>query len=343
GQRRHLEQRPVLARVDSRSYRVRKFVRRQRVAVMIATIVTLGLAGFGIVARRQNAKLKRESDRTAAQRDQASAVTHTLWSLLAQLTDSMGRPLSVAEVLDHAEPTIARQYAKEPNVRATMQSALGEIFLSNGDQRRAEQLLREAVASQRADGRNPTDLATRLETLGRLLLRLQQYVGAESAGTEARAIRARLTPDVVDVEASRTLGAALMGQEKYAEAEVMFRELVAEQRKSPQVTPGTSALILLGEDLRRQGRNEEASTLFGEELSRLRARSDADSTEIATALSYLAATQAMMGHREVADSLMQEAYVMLGNTTPIQFQRIGRGSALANRAELAARAGDDMK
>ena len=88
-------------------------------------------------------------------------------------------------MLDHAEPTIARQYATQPNVRATMQSALGEIYLTNGDQTRAEQLLREAVASQRAYGRDSADLATRLETLGRLLLGLQQYSGAESAGTEA--------------------------------------------------------------------------------------------------------------------------------------------------------------
>ena len=221
------KQRPVLARADSRIYRTRKFIRRQRVAVTIGTIITLGLVTFGIVSRRQNAKLQRETDRTVAQRDQASAVTHTLWSLLAELTDSLGKPLSVADVLDHAEPTIARQYATQPNVRATMQSALGEIYLTNGDQTRAEQLLREAVASQREYGRDSADLATRLETLGRLLLGLQQYCGGGVGGqSEARAIRAKLTPGAVDEEASKTLGAAFMGTEKYAEAEQLFRELV---------------------------------------------------------------------------------------------------------------------
>ena len=121
------------------------------------------------MSERHTRSLQRESERTAAQRDQASAVTHTLWSLLGQLTDSLGRPLSVADVLDHAEPTIVRQYARQPNVRATMQSALGQIYLNNGDMTRAERLLREAVASQREYGRDPADLATRLETLGRLL------------------------------------------------------------------------------------------------------------------------------------------------------------------------------
>jgi serine/threonine-protein kinase len=331
----------VLARADSRLYRTRKFIRRQRVAVTIISIITLGLAAFGIVARKQNAKLQRETDRTAAQRDQASAVTHTLWSLLAELTDTLGKPLSVAEVLDHAEPAIARQYATQPNVRATMQSALGEIYLTNGDQARAEQLLREAVASQRAYGRDSADLATRLETLGRLLLGLQEFAGAESAGTEARAIRAKLVPGEVDEEASKTLGAAFMGTEKYAEAEQLFRELVALQRRQSKESISTSALILLGEDLRRQGRNEEAAALFQEELARLEAKPEVDSAGLASVYSYLGAAQLMMGHGPLADSLMRKAYDLYASVQPMQYQRVGRGSMLANRAELAARAGND--
>ncbi len=341
--RRHLEQRPVLARSDSRLYRTRKFIRRQRVAVTIVSIITIGLATLGIVSRRQNAKLQRETDRTAAQRDQASAVTHTLWSLLAELTDSLGKPLSVADVLDHAEPTIARQYATQPNVRATMQSALGEIYLTNGDQARAEQLLREAVASQRAYGRDSTDLATRLETLGRLLLGLQQFSGAESAGTEARSIRTKLTPGVVDEEAAKTLGTALMGTEKYAEAEQVFRELADLQRRQSKESIGSSALLLLGEDLRRQGRNEEASSIFREELARLESKPEMDSAGLASIYSYLGATQVMMGHGPLADSLMRKAYDLYASVQPIQYQRVGRGTMLANRAELAARAGDDLR
>jgi serine/threonine protein kinase len=341
--RRHLEQRPVLARADTGMYRTRKFLRRRRAMVITATVIAIGLLAFGVIARSQNEHLKRESDRTAAQRDQASAVTHTLWSLLGQLTDSLGHPLSVADVLDHAEPTIVRQYTTQPNVRATMQSALGQIYLSNGDLPRAERLLREAVASQREYGRDSADLATRLETLGRLLSRVQQYTGAESAGIEARSIRERLSPGVVDQEASATLGSALMGNEKYAQAESVFRELVAVQQQHPTAVPATPALILLGESLRRQGRNEEATSVFRQELARLEAAPKPDSESMASALSYLAAAQAMMGHGVVADSLMRQAYVMLASTQPIQFQRIGRGTVLASRSELAARAGDDAR
>ena len=341
--RRHLDRRPVLARADSRIYRTRMFVRRQRVAVTIGTIIVLGLATFGIVARRQNASLERESDRTAAQRDQASAVTHTLWSLLAQLTDSLGKPLSVADVLDHAGPTIQKQYDKQPNVRARMQSALGEIYLSNGDRTRAEALLRQAVASQRAYGRDSADLATHLETLGRVLLNAQQYSGAESMAVEARAIRARTSPGVVDQEATSTLASALMSLEKYDEAEKVLRELQVVQKANAQEYPGTSATILLGETLRRQGRNDEASALFTDEIAHYHVEPDGDSTGLGSAYTYLAAAQMMMGHGAVSDSLWLVAYRIFGSTQPLQYQHIARGGVFANRAELAARAGDDAK
>jgi serine/threonine protein kinase len=340
--RRHLEERPVLARTDGGMYRTMKFLRRQRAVVGLASIIVFSLASLAFITERHSRSLQRESDRTTAQRDQASAVTHTLWSLLGQLTDSLGRPLSVADVLDHAEPAIVRQYATQPNVRATMQSALGQIYFNNGDLTRAERLLRAAVSSQREYGRDSADLATRLETLGRLLGRVQQYAGAESAGYEAQHIRARLSPGVLDQDAAATLGAALMGEEKYTEAEQIFRELVSVQEQRPNAMPGTPGLILLGESLRRQGRNEEASAVFRQELAKLESAPTPDSETIASAESYLAAAQAMLGHGAAADSLLRQAYVMLAGAEPVQFQRIGRGTVMASRAELAARTGDDV-
>jgi serine/threonine protein kinase len=340
--RRYLEERPVLARTDGGIYRTIKFLRRQRAAVGLATLIALSLASFGVSAERHTRSLQRESARTAAQRDQASAVTHTLWALLGQLTDSIGHPLSVSDVLDHAEPTIAQQHATQPNVRSAMQSALGQIYLNNGDPTRAERLLRESVASQREYGRDSVDLATRLETLGRLLGQVQNYEGAESASSEAQSIRARLSPGVLDQETAATLGAALMGQERYMEAERTFRQLLAAQEQRPNAVPGTPARILLGESLRRQGRNEEASALFNQELAELQSSSDPDSERIASAQSYLASAQALMGHGARADSLMREAYAMLAAAQPMQFQRIGRGTVMASRAELAARTSDDV-
>jgi len=170
---------------------------------------------------------------------------------------------------------------------------------------------------------------------------VQEYAGAESAGYEAQSIRERLSPGVLDQEAAATLGAALMGEEKYTEAEGIFRELVTEQEQRPNALPGTPAPILLAEALRRQGRNEDASVVLRQELTELQSAAEPDSETIASAETYLAAAQAMMGQGARADSLLRQAYAMLAGTQPVQFQRIGRGTVTANRAELAARRRDD--
>jgi serine/threonine protein kinase/Tfp pilus assembly protein PilF len=342
--RRYLDQRPVRARSDSWRYRTGKFVRRHRVAVSAAVLFGVGISTFALVARQQNARIKREAARTAAQRDQASAVTHTLWSLLARTTDSVGKPLSVAQVLDNAAPMIADQYRTQPNVRATMQSALGEIYLSNGDRQHAETLLRQAVASQRAYGRDSLDLATHLEALAHILLQAQQFSGAESAAAESRAIHARITPDSVDVQSSESLASALMNQERYDQAEVVLRELLPVEAAHPP-TFGTSAVTLLGEVLRRQGRNEEAVPLFEQEIARLdKLHGVEDSTSVAIVLSALGAAHGMLGHGAIADSLLRRAYEIYHSAQlPEKYGRTAMGGVLALRAELAARVGDDTR
>ena len=82
--------------------------------------------------------------------------------------------------------------------------------------------------------------------------------------------------------------------------------------------------------------------MFRQELDKLESVPETDSETIASAQSYLAAAQAMLGHGAVADSLLRQAYAMLAAAQPLQFQRIGRGTVMASRAELAARTGDNV-
>jgi serine/threonine-protein kinase len=342
--RRYLKQRPVRARSDDWMYRTEKFVRRHRVAVAAAAVLGVGLATFAVVARQQEATIAAEAARTAAQRDQASAVTHTLWTLLARTTDSTGKPMSVAQVLDNAAPMIAAQYRDQPNVRATMQSALGEIYLNNGDRHHAELLLREAVTSQRAYGRDSLDLAIHLESLARVLLQTQAYPAAESAAAESRAIHARVQPDSVDVQSSESLASALMSQERYDQAEVVLREALPAEGQHGRAF-GTSVAMILGEVLRRQGRNEEAVPIFEREVARLeKVRNNPDSTSIAFVLSALGASHGMLGHGAVADSMLRRANaIYLAADLPEQYGHMAMGGVLAVRAELAARVGDDTR
>jgi len=108
---------------------------------------------------------------------------------------------------------------------------------------------------------------------------------------------------------------------------------------------GTSAVMLLGEVLRRQGRNEEAVPLFEQELARLeKVKNNPDSTSIALVLGALGASHGMLGHGAVADSMLRRSYAIYRSADlPVQFGRMAMGGVLAVRAELAARVGDDAR
>ncbi len=288
--RRHLERRRVRARASRGAYGVVRFLRRNSSSVGAIVVSALAVATFSIMGRAQRQGVDPRPAQLAAKSDQASPVTHTLWSLLGPLTDSLGHPLSVADVVDYAEPTIARQYANDPGTRASMESALGQIYLSNGDLPRAERLLRKAVASQRELRRDSALLAARLEMLAKTLTQTEQYAAAESAGMEAHGIRTRLPSGLDDQEAAATLGTALLEQEKYAQAENIFRDIVASQEKSPSRAASIPARLLLGEALRRQGRNEEASAELQDEVEKLQSASATDTASMTAALTSLGAS-----------------------------------------------------
>jgi eukaryotic-like serine/threonine-protein kinase len=69
--RRYLDGRTVLARPDSLGYRTRKFARRNRVAIAVASIFAAGILGAAIVATVQARRATREQARAIEQRERA--------------------------------------------------------------------------------------------------------------------------------------------------------------------------------------------------------------------------------------------------------------------------------
>ena len=68
---RYLDGRPVMAQKDTVGYRVRKFVRRHRIGVGMASAFVLLLIGFSVVTALQARTVARERDSAQAERDAA--------------------------------------------------------------------------------------------------------------------------------------------------------------------------------------------------------------------------------------------------------------------------------
>lgn len=144
--RRYLASEPVSARPRSLRYLAAKFVRRNRVAVVSACLVTIALIAAGafsvwqmIQANQQRRVAEDQASRAEFARDFAEFV----------LTDAgtTGQPFTTAELLVRAEQAISAQYGSADNPAAIEQLIeLGMLFARGGQYRKALQLFEQANA-----------------------------------------------------------------------------------------------------------------------------------------------------------------------------------------------------
>ncbi|MDX1674936.1 MAG: serine/threonine-protein kinase, partial [Longimicrobiales bacterium] len=181
---RYLAQEPVLARPPATGYRLRKFVRRNRVAVGAAIAVVVALLVGTVSATVGFVQASREAET-------ARATSEFLVSLFSEADPARARgdSTTVLEVLDRAAPRLESTLQDEPAVRATLLHTLGTVYreLARFDQ--AVALLEEARAiREREVGPDDPELAVVLTDLGDALLRLDRSVEAEAALARARTI-----------------------------------------------------------------------------------------------------------------------------------------------------------
>ncbi len=126
--RRHLAGLPVRARAGSRRYRLSKFVKRNRLAVAIVSLIVVGTAAgvTGILAH--SAQLQVERDRAQFQAQRAEAVTGFLLDLFDDAGDSGARDtLTVGRLLADGEDRILGR-DDPPEVRIELLSALETAY-----------------------------------------------------------------------------------------------------------------------------------------------------------------------------------------------------------------------
>jgi tetratricopeptide (TPR) repeat protein len=185
--RRFLENQPVLASPPSLSYKLRKFVRRHRVAVGAGTLVAaalvfgLSLAAIGLVKASREARHSR-------------AVSEYLQSLITQLEEEAdrGSPLTLDEIVDRGRTLFGDDHALVGTVLMTRASSLrtvGRIDAAVAAQREALAQYREAHEGGHAS------IAAALTALGDLLEERRELTEAEATYREALAMREALFGD----------------------------------------------------------------------------------------------------------------------------------------------------
>jgi serine/threonine-protein kinase len=306
---RHRAGLPIEARAPSVTYRLRKYVSRNRLAVVagIALFVALvaGLATTSWQARR--------ADREARQ---ATEVKEFLVGLFdaADPEEARGREVTAAEIVDLGTERIDRELADAPGVQAELLRILGRIQLNLGNYSKSRLLFEQSLEVQRdLRGNDDPNSIRALVDLGSIHHLMSDDPLADSLLVEAVSRARRHPPGNGGLaRALVALADSRKSQARYEEAEALYREAIDLDRREfgdrhPEVSTDRNNLATL---LSATGREQEALELHRDLLAIRRETLPPDHPTTANTLSNLGETLIDLGEYEEAEQVLEEAAAM---------------------------------
>jgi len=146
--RRHRAGLPVLARPDTRRYRLQKFVGRHRLPLTVATAILAVLIVSSTTIVLQARRIAAERDAARREAQTAEQVTRFLVDIFNDSAPTAGvtRDVRALDVVDRGAERIETELHDEPLVRARLLSAIGTLYHRYWRNEKARPYLQEAVA-----------------------------------------------------------------------------------------------------------------------------------------------------------------------------------------------------
>ena len=281
--RRYLDNEPVLASPPSRTYRLKKAIRRNRTAaiavalVALAMVTTVAGTSWGLLrARRAETVAAREAD--IAQAVNAFLNEDLLAAVAPSAKAGRGKDVLMREVLDAAAERVAVEaapggrFADKPAVERTIRTTLGTTYLKLGLYPEAEPHLERALEiAETAPGPLAVDLAKAEAALGDLRERQGRLDEAELHVARARDLwlAAFGEEDAGTTGLIRRLANIYNKQGRAGDAEPLLRSILAVQQRvlGPENAECLLTMTSLANLCQELGRNDEAEVLTVENLA----------------------------------------------------------------------------
>jgi non-specific serine/threonine protein kinase/serine/threonine-protein kinase len=339
---RHLRHEPVTAGPPGTTYRIAKFVRRNRTGVLAAVLIILaliaGLAGTAwqaIEATRERDRAKAaeqiagdrlvEANRAREFAEQANARAEaeraTVAAVNAFLNDDLlaavdpghaqGRALTVREVLDNASRTVEGKFADQPVVEAAVRNTLGKTYRNLGELETAEpHLLRaEALRLAALGPDDPQTLDSQIE-IGMLRLRQGRFAEALATWSDVLAARRRVLGEehADTLVAMNNVANALIALNRYADAEALLKiALETQQRRKGTDDPAALHFMVgLAVVHQYQGRMNDAAPLLERAVPAMRTALGEDHPDTLRTAMNLAGLYQAQGKLAEAESLFRK-------------------------------------
>jgi len=181
---RYLRHEPVSAQRASVAYRARKFVRRNRIPVVAATVTAAGLLAATLISLERMREARHQRDTAVYEKQRADAQVEFQDLLLSEVGDE---PLTMRQILDRGRAVLEQQYADRPDVLRALLLQFASQYADLEDTRtRAALLARAESLTVAGAGEN---LLPAIRCLGVDNLRLQgRYEEAERALAAAESL-----------------------------------------------------------------------------------------------------------------------------------------------------------
>ncbi|MGH7560897.1 MAG: tetratricopeptide repeat protein [Gemmatimonadales bacterium] len=328
---------PVQATPQTRRYRLRRFVQRNRVAVLggaaVVAALVVGMAAFAWQARVA---------RLEAQK--ATRISAFVMSLLdvANPNIAKGDTLSSKALLDRGVERAEQELAGQPAIQAEIFHRLGELYFDLALHDEAQEMATRALAlGRQAFGAESREVATSLVLLGAVLTNRGQYFAAESVMTAALDLSRRVygprTPEAA--MALSWLGTINRMVARFDSAERYFRASIAIKEETldadhPRLADDVNALSIV---LERRGRHREALETVERGLAIRRKALGPEHVETALSMEGLARILPRFGRFAEAESLQlaslairrrllgPNSVILAQSLSPLAFLAVGRG------------------
>jgi serine/threonine protein kinase/tetratricopeptide (TPR) repeat protein len=343
--RRHLNNEPVAARPPSALYRLTKFARRNKTALLTAAAVALALVVGLVISTRQAVRATRaerlaqeESQRSRTEAGRANAVVSLLLAMLdsANPDDAKGTDYTVRELLDEFSRGLDGQLEDQPEVEATIRATIGNAYRRLALPEQAEPHLKAALDLRRRVFGDEHEMVAKslLDYAFNLWERDRKSAEAVALARDALAIYRRQGGQTEQmIVALRHLLLFLGSQNRNAEAEAAGKEAlaIAEQLHIEEHPDVAIILHNLAQIKTAQGDYVQAESLGRKALAMHRKVHGNEHPETAWALMALANALWFLGEIDEAETLYREALPIFNR----QFGESYRGADAALRG-LAA-------
>ncbi len=304
---RFLSLRPIRARPDHFSYRLGKFLRRQRTGVIGALLVMTSLTAAGM-------GLWWQAERARAEANRAELVKEFLVGLFAQGDPdlSQGQGLSALELLEEGDRRVEAYFAGEPSLSAEFRRLLGGLYSRLGEHGRAQESLAQAAAeSEQAFGARDEYTMQTYFDLAEAQLAAGQFETAEDTLAPWMA-QAEVSGAALHARARALLGEALRGQSRFVDAEASLRTALSLDRQVSGERSEAVArdLYYLGGLALGRGEYDEAQEHLQAALSIFNSDFGGDSTRVAQVLRDLGSTSVALGDPAQAERLLRQSHTM---------------------------------